>query len=73
MLRKSNFTSLQKHIEDLTEEKLELKKTLELSERLTESLSKENEAMGIELNEQSNLIESLNKTIREKQNEMQVK
>ena len=55
--RKSNFSALQEHINRLTEENCDLKRALELQQRLTANLTSENQTLGDEYNIQATKLE----------------
>eukprot|EP00210_Caulerpa_lentillifera_P001605 g1543.t1 len=59
--RKSNFGVLQDHINVLTEENCELRRALELQQRLTENLTGENQHLSDEYNIQAHQLEELQK------------
>ena len=65
--RKSNFGVLQEHINSLTEENCDLRRALELQQKLTASLTQENQTLGDEYNLQAQKLEDLQKKCRQQE------
>ncbi|XP_021757023.1 protein BLISTER-like [Chenopodium quinoa] len=54
-----DFAALEQHIEDLTQEKFSLQRTLEASKTLTESLAAENSSLTESYNQQASIVSQL--------------
>ncbi len=64
MASAGQFTVLQQHIEELTEERLQLSRGLVAAQRAQQQLGEENAALADKLNEQAKHIDKLNKKVR---------
>lgn len=66
-----NFTTLQQHIDELTQEKFELQRGMDTQGKLTQSLAQENQILAEQFNKQGQVVEQLRKKIEQYEAELQ--
>lgn len=68
-----DFAALEQHIEDLTQEKFSLQRTLEASKTLTESLAAENSSLTESYNQQASIVSQLKAEMENLQDEIKAR